>query len=268
MRIFTFGCSYTRWYWPTWADIMQRSNPEIEIVNLGKPAIGNVRIAYRVQEMHLNGTIQPDDIILINWTSWHREDRFVNGNWANQGNIFNARDFGQRFVRKYWSPTHDVIKNSSAIISTNQMFDIAYNGTMIKIGNTENYDGSLIPDGLSYSDHEEAMRVYFDNLPPIIRFPNEYNSMFSDKSTDAHPDVKCHAVFYEMIREQLSWLNPHDADWVEQTQDSISRGIHNRLRDAALYKVVLNQMEQVDPSWRKHIGFEDSQWNDPIFILS
>ena len=46
-RIFTFRCSYTKWVWPTWADII-RLDTGLDVYNLGIRGLGNVGIMHRM----------------------------------------------------------------------------------------------------------------------------------------------------------------------------------------------------------------------------
>lgn len=50
-RLYTFGCSYTSWNWPTWADIMSLEANYYE--NWGHAGLGNRAIAERVAECNI-----------------------------------------------------------------------------------------------------------------------------------------------------------------------------------------------------------------------
>ena len=45
-RLFTFGCSFTQYNWPTWADILGRSLHQEgwEFHNIGRAGTGNMQI--------------------------------------------------------------------------------------------------------------------------------------------------------------------------------------------------------------------------------
>ena len=49
-RLFTFGCSFTHWSWPTWADILGREFDEYE--NWGQRGGGNVFIFHSLIECY------------------------------------------------------------------------------------------------------------------------------------------------------------------------------------------------------------------------
>lgn len=90
-RLFTFGCSYTCWHWPTWADLI--STEFDEFYNYAIRGSGNRCIAERLSEAVINFNITKNDLIIVQWTDFHRFDfhntRLGKGtNWACAGNIF------------------------------------------------------------------------------------------------------------------------------------------------------------------------------------
>jgi hypothetical protein len=71
--LFTFGCSFTEYIWPTWADILGREFEYYE--NWGKAGGGNQYIFNSLIECHLRNQLTKDDTVIIRWTSPDREDR-------------------------------------------------------------------------------------------------------------------------------------------------------------------------------------------------
>lgn len=63
-RFFAFGCSSTRYFWPTWADIVGNSFGENEFYNFARPASGNVAIFNRVMEANTRFKITKDDLAM------------------------------------------------------------------------------------------------------------------------------------------------------------------------------------------------------------
>ena len=43
-RLFVFGCSFTQYRWPTWADIIAKDNPHLEYFNTANSGAGNLYI--------------------------------------------------------------------------------------------------------------------------------------------------------------------------------------------------------------------------------
>jgi hypothetical protein len=91
-RLFTFGCSYVDWTWPTWADMLGRS---YDHQNWGIRGSGNRSIAQRISEAVLSQKIGPGDVVVVQWTYFHRFDHHAFGltdfgNWSMAGNIHSS----------------------------------------------------------------------------------------------------------------------------------------------------------------------------------
>ena len=81
MRIFAFGCSLTQYFYPTWADILihQYKLKGYEGSNWAKSGAGNMYINMRLWEANTIHKFTKDDIILLQWSSMFREDRYHMG---------------------------------------------------------------------------------------------------------------------------------------------------------------------------------------------
>ena len=78
MRIFAFGCSLTHYFFPTWADILirQYENQGYHGENWGRSGAGNQYISTRLWEANTVHRFNKDDVILLQWTSMFRSDRY------------------------------------------------------------------------------------------------------------------------------------------------------------------------------------------------
>lgn len=107
-RLFTFGCSLTRYHWPTWADILGQSYQEF--YNWANRGAGNRQIMERFSEACLRHDFTTEDTVIIQWTDYHRFDSHKSDpdlpeSWYPGGNIFvdNAADSTKGFVmNKLW----------------------------------------------------------------------------------------------------------------------------------------------------------------------
>lgn len=91
-RLFVFGCSYTSWMTPTWADFLATGYDQFE--NWAIEGIGNRAIVERLSECLLSRNINENDTVIVQWTEPHREDYhrpdlLPTTNWSRMGNIFN-----------------------------------------------------------------------------------------------------------------------------------------------------------------------------------
>jgi hypothetical protein len=105
-RLFTIGCSFTRYYWPTWADILGREYDEFE--NWGLSGIGNRAIVEKLSECVINNNITEHDTIIIQWSEIHRFDVHMSlphlpEGWGQIGNILTSGGPYEGWLKKYWS---------------------------------------------------------------------------------------------------------------------------------------------------------------------
>lgn len=70
MRLFTFGCSYTRWHWPSWADIIAR-DIGCHYENWAEPGLGNVGIQHKMLECDLKRWLNNYDEELVDFELQH-----------------------------------------------------------------------------------------------------------------------------------------------------------------------------------------------------
>ena len=83
-RIFFFGCSYTHFAWPTWADILgvhasgyaidcpELNNNSVATYNFGRSGDSNAGIMHRLLLANAQYNFKSDDIICVQWTSKFR----------------------------------------------------------------------------------------------------------------------------------------------------------------------------------------------------
>lgn len=140
-RLFAFGCSFTKWPYPTWADIISWEL-NIPYQNWGIYGLGNTGIFHRMVESDILNTFTENDLILVMWSSWTREDRYINGKWEAHGSVLNNVFYDENFIKKYWSLENDIIKNATAIIVANKIFNINYNASIMPLDALIESDGS------------------------------------------------------------------------------------------------------------------------------
>lgn len=81
MTLYTFGCSLTRYHYPTWADIIGREFPAHQ--NWGRPGAGNNYILSALTRCHLENHITPQDRVIIAWTGLARIDYYQINDWSH-----------------------------------------------------------------------------------------------------------------------------------------------------------------------------------------
>jgi hypothetical protein len=119
-RLFTFGCSFTNYYWPTWADIMALNYDHYQ--NWGATGGGNHYIFYSLIEAIAREKINSTDTVTIMWTSVGREDRFLNDHWSLQGSIYYS-SFPDEYVKNFTDPTGFFLTSVTVIDAVRKILD-------------------------------------------------------------------------------------------------------------------------------------------------
>lgn len=192
-RLFAFGCSFTQYMWPTWANIIAYDQ-KLEIKNFAVAGMGNVGIMQRVLEADLKYKFTNEDQIMIMWTSWSRQDTVINTHYDGKGSIFNHAK-SESWLKENWSVENDIIKNITAINFINKIYGkyITWQGHASQPYTSEidEHQNAIVKD-LAGRYLEDVKFLYKDALPTI-----EYRKLEQDKLAfncfiDTHPDVLEH----------------------------------------------------------------------------
>lgn len=122
-RLFTFGCSFTQWNWPTWADILAKNYDYFE--NWALSGIGNQAIAERISECVLANKLTKDDTVIVQWTDFHRFDAHRHSSptspaaWRQGGSLLVNPD-ESTMVLAHWN-------ERSYVYHTTNFINLAYN---------------------------------------------------------------------------------------------------------------------------------------------
>jgi hypothetical protein len=185
-RLYTFGCSYTSFFWPTWADIIAYDTT-LPFENWGIHGQGNVGITHRMVECDIKNKWDKDDLVLVLWSSWHREDRYIHKNWTQHGNIFNGsmKYYDRHFIKKYWDSNNDIIKNIGSMYLAKKSFPIAYEASITESKGLT-YDGNILD--------------FYKSYAPTEYFPWKHTSRNFEGALhpiDNHPDIKANLQYVE-----------------------------------------------------------------------
>jgi hypothetical protein len=145
-RLYTFGCSFTQYNWPTWADILGREFDYYE--NWGQGGAGNQFIFNSLIECLVKNKLTNNDQIIIMWTNVSREDRYVNDRWITSGNIFTQVEYSEEFIKKYADEKGYLLRDLALIHAAKKMleqYSVPYIFTsMVPVDNSDQYNISPI----------------------------------------------------------------------------------------------------------------------------
>lgn len=95
-RLFAFGCSFTKYRWMTWADIL--GTQYNEYYNWGQSGAGNLYIFNSIMEADQRYQFTANDTVIVCWTDIMREDRYVGSRWLTLGNIGLNKIYTKEFI--------------------------------------------------------------------------------------------------------------------------------------------------------------------------
>jgi len=185
-RLFTFGCSFTQYTWPTWADILGREFDHFE--NWGHCGGGNQFIFNSIVECLVKNKLSQNDQIIIMWTNIAREDRYANNKWSHTGNIFQSgKSTIGNFHTKFLSDIKGYLIRDLAIIHATkkllEQYNIPYIFTcMVPIDNSEQYCISPIEgiDNILSAYQEDINCIRTSVYESIFNFDWGSRPLFAD----------------------------------------------------------------------------------------
>lgn len=215
-RIFTFGCSFTHYFWSTWPEIIAY-DLDIPLYNFGKSGAGNQYIANSIVQANIMHNFNEDDLIIVSWTSVCREDRWRKNDWVNSGNIYTQDFFDKKFIKEWADPVgymlrdfatinlvHNLLKSIKCQYHLLAMCDIHL---QMDQGNGHSLDL------LDNNKHRDICKLYQKDLTAImpsffkVLWNNDVylNKLIPDKLelgklfSDGHPNPRDHFTYLKKI---------------------------------------------------------------------
>jgi hypothetical protein len=236
-RIFCFGCSFTHYHWPTWADllIVDALDQGFELgENWGKMGVGNQYIFNKIWEADAKHHFTEDDWIFVSWTAMARDDRWYKGDWYHTKN---REDLHPMFgPAEYMDPVNYTLRDSSLIVSTQLALKaIGVNQRHWTINNI--FDAPVTGgQGTPASQVLDTFDLAFD-CPPLVTTLGENldsdrvkiivgDQWYAKPKPDGHPSTWEHwnYLVQNIANTDIPWLraNPSSpahkmaAEWREQ----------------------------------------------------
>ena len=116
-RLFAFGCSFTKYFWSCWPEIVGE-DLDIPFYNYGQSGAGNQYIANMIAQANAVHKFTPDDLIMVCWTNVCREDKWHNGQWSTPGNIYTQNIYSNDYVENWADPLGYLIRDTATIALT------------------------------------------------------------------------------------------------------------------------------------------------------
>ena len=234
-RFFAFGCSFTSYSYPTWADIISVEMPRAEYYNLGTSGSGNLLISNRIAQANCKFKFCETDLIMVMWSSAYREDRYVENRWLSAGNVYTqSHAYDKNFVKNYCDPEGFVIRDMAILELTN---------SYLKGLPCDSYQ--FATSSLTAESSEKMFIIapsFIDKLSSI--YPNVLDSivspsvmetliiiqrrwvgMYKDIFIESHPDTGQYYNFLQRINLPLTELS---RAYVDNVMNKLSSVTHQK----------------------------------------
>jgi hypothetical protein len=206
-RFFTFGCSFTNYMWPTWADIVSKEIPNARFYNFGLSGSGNPLISYRIAEANSRFKFTDTDLVMVMFTSYTREDRWVEDRWLRDGNVYVSRRYGDDWLKKFANEKGYLIRDAAVINLTMTYLDSLPSDKYCMLStpfltNGEMYDDTSFPPTDILDVYNDTFSRFKPSLAETV-FRNEYlNDDYKFK--DGHPSTIRYYNYLNKIGFNLS----------------------------------------------------------------
>ncbi len=223
-RLITFGCSFTEYVWPTWANIIAQ-DIGVPLYNYGRRGASNQYIFNMLMQADYYLNLNQDDLVMICWTSVYRNDSHKDGKWITPGCVyfdngkninkvsdplgFSIRDFA---VIK---ASYEFLKNKNVKFHFLKMIDFERPSQdapqeQFQLLELENIYGSYL---------EKIQRSFYDVLwNNDLRLKNRNIFNIHKLFKDNHPDIIEHFTYIKTIFPDHKW-KAETEELVKQTND-------------------------------------------------
>jgi hypothetical protein len=241
-RLFVFGCSFTAYSWPTWADCLSLGFDEY--YNYGLAGIGNRAIAERLAEANATYKFTRFDTVIVQWSThlrndWYNpniiQDRGVS--WQTAGSIFNYKNielYDQKwFDTFFYEPAFFMHTLNYISLVQNLLENIGCSWFMTSIGDIRNI-GTDLKDSSTYNENPIPKKTKTTNytgwelyphlekiyqtpiwedrkdywLEPIMIFANWEVPDFTYQWFDLNDNTKLIDELHPSVDQHALWLQP------------------------------------------------------------
>ncbi len=219
-RFFAFGCSFTNYCFPTWADIIALEL-KVPYWNYGQSGAGNQYIFNMLMQADCLYQFNKDDLVIVEWTNIAREDRYLMAKqkWVSPGNIYSAspsRDeyefINDTYIEKWADPFYYALRDFAIIKAAIDFFDnkkVQYH--QLKMIDLEMFD-HFQPNKSLENVSKELLKLYNPYLSHIeksfydVLWNNDLRIKYDMQSSeigpffkDGHPSVMEHLKYLQTV---------------------------------------------------------------------
>lgn len=188
-RLFTFGCSFTLYKWPTWADYLYAGGVAKEYENWALPGGSNDFIFHSIIECDSLRGINSDDFVAIMWSQpWRIADYTDAGGWDLPGNAYL---YQPKERSKYLKEDQIALENQSFFRATINM--LQHIGCDFLFTSMERID-------LKYEDRYLTKDYFSPSMAEFLGYTGPADNTWRETLPgDTHPSPREHANFAKSL---------------------------------------------------------------------
>jgi hypothetical protein len=218
-RVFAFGCSFTNYVYPTWADLIMHEMPSAECYNFGRSGAGNHFIACAIAEAHTRFNFDENDLVLVMYSTAFREDRYIDESWKTFGNIYNQQYYDKHFVKNYVDPVGCVVRDMALMEMSKRYLDMLPCDTLaLRASPVEQEMADLLDDKMS--NVLDLYKNMYYSFPPTLQetmFPDGWLPTMERGTPDnLHVDQHPLPIDYYNYLVKLG-INVTDKEYAEES---------------------------------------------------
>jgi len=193
-HVWCFGCSFTKYGWPTWADLLK--DKYVNVTNLGRQGAGNVYIFNKIMEKYTQGEITDEDLIMVCWSGHFRLDMKFKDSWQTPGNLLNQNTYSKDFIKKHCDPNYFVERDLYLVHAVKQIFkDKIINFSMSDIDRFDQFNKKRLT--LEKSDNlQKTIDTFFPSFYEVL-WNNDMRTMM--ERADHHPTTSEHKQYMKQV---------------------------------------------------------------------
>ena len=209
-RLFTFGCSFTKYRLNTWANILAKKLEVKKFYNFGASAACNLFIGTRLSQAIKYYNIDKNDLIMVCWTDIDRNSIIENDVWQLKGSI--VRNYTDR---EYTEDDRSLYSQRDAMIIQNSYDMLKQSGIPFDMFSMTNLKKSMTPSiATLYNDTLSKLK------PAMIDVLMGGQVQDADRTLhgDSHPSMRQHLKYLievfkmQPTKEINDFINKHNLD--------------------------------------------------------
>lgn len=209
-RLFAFGCSFTEYHWATWPQVVAH-DLDIPLYNLARCGSGNQLIANTFSQAIEKYNIDENDLVMICWSGFFREDRWIRGHWVLTGDITHCDFYNDAFIDTYVDPLGCYVRDFPLMSLTIRQLEAIgcqhHQMSMCSIWTPEQEFGELDPHDHIVQQLKSTFPHLVDTRIPSFQEDLWKNQMVAVKQYQEQHLFRCgYTDWHPTPEEQLEFL--------------------------------------------------------------